>query len=88
MKELIVSEFGEAAYDYLAMHSMPGKAGTEVLHSTNAFNVLSLQKPAQNIVNLSKVNNLRFINKYFEGVNSKLDTGGVFIGCYETINAR
>ena len=31
---------------------------------------------------------MRYINKYFEKVNSKLDVGGVFVGCFETLTAR
>jgi len=41
-----------------------------------------------NIVSLQKVNDVRFINKYFELVNSKLNYGGIFIGCLETFRAR
>ncbi len=40
------------------------------------------------IVSLQKVNDVRYINKYFEKINSKLENGGIFIGCLETFNAR
>src|SRR5690606_25533350 len=40
------------------------------------------------IVNLSKTNNIRRINKFFEAVNALLPYGGTYIGCVETIQAR
>lgn len=39
-------------------------------------------------VGLGKINSERFINKYFEKVNSKLQNEGLFIGCLETFSAR
>jgi len=41
-----------------------------------------------NVVSLQRINDVRYINKYFEKVNSKLVNGGVFIGCLETLSGR
>lgn len=45
-------------------------------------------KNIDNIVSLQKINNVRYINKYLEKINSKLDKDGIFIGCLETFKAR
>ncbi len=45
-------------------------------------------KNAGNIISLQKLNDIRYINKYLEKVNSKLQNEGVFIGCLETFAAR
>ena len=37
------------------------------------------------IVSLYKINDVRYINKYFEKINSKLNDDGLFVGCLETI---
>jgi lipopolysaccharide/colanic/teichoic acid biosynthesis glycosyltransferase len=37
---------------------------------------------------LQKINNSRWINKFFRGVNSRLEFGGVLIGCAENNNQR
>lgn len=42
----------------------------------------------KNVVCLNKINDIRYINKYFEKINSKLDKGGIFVGCLETFTAR
>lgn len=49
---------------------------------------LDVNKGFHNIVSLQKINDVRYINKYFELINSKLNYGGVFIGCMETFRAR
>lgn len=40
------------------------------------------------IINLERINNIRFINKYFESANSKLQNGNYLIGCAETYEQR
>ena len=40
------------------------------------------------IVNLSRINDIQRINKFFESVNNKLPMGGIFIGCGETYMLR
>lgn len=37
---------------------------------------------------LQKVNNSRWVNKYFRAVNARLETGGVFAGCAEVNGQR
>lgn len=43
---------------------------------------------ADTILGFQKINNIRYINKYFEKINASLETGDVFIGCMETLSAR
>jgi len=53
-------------------------------------NSLRLEKMdnIDSIVSLQKINDIRYINKYFEKINSKMQNGGIFIGCLETFTAR
>ncbi|MEX1189798.1 MAG: sugar transferase [Bacteroidia bacterium] len=41
-----------------------------------------------NIINFSLVNDIRYINKYFQKVNQKLEQGDYFCGCLETFSAK
>ena len=50
--------------------------------------ILDQSKDNDTIISLEKINNSRFINKYLELVNSKLDNNGIFVGCLETFSAR
>lgn len=40
------------------------------------------------IVNLKRLNDIRFVNKFLESANEKLRPGGYFIGCVETSKQR
>lgn len=40
------------------------------------------------IINLKRLNDIRFINKFLESANEKLRKGGYFIGCVETCKQR
>ena len=45
-------------------------------------------KKSESIISLQKINDIRFVNKYFEKVNSKLPVEGIFVGCLETFSGR
>ena len=49
---------------------------------------LEKAKQIENIVSLKKINDVRYINKYFEKINKKLPEEGFFTGCFETFSAR
>jgi len=42
----------------------------------------------ESIVNINRVNDFRYINKFFEAVNAKLPVGGIFIDYFETKTMR
>ncbi|MFC2086842.1 sugar transferase [Bacteroidota bacterium] len=62
---------------------------TLVISTTTRFNVdKQPDNFYENIVNLKRINDIRYINKFFESVNGKLPGKGLFIGCAETKNQR
>ncbi len=46
------------------------------------------ENEVDHIIFIKRINDLRHINKFFEKVNQKLEVGGIFIGCLETLSAR
>jgi lipopolysaccharide/colanic/teichoic acid biosynthesis glycosyltransferase/transposase-like protein len=42
----------------------------------------------ESVIALKRINDVRYINKFFEKVNSKLPEDGLFVGCLETFTAR
>ncbi len=88
MKSLIIDKAGEEAYNYFSKYVGIESEKTFVLSSTNLFNILNNHNKYNGIINLSRTNDIRFINKFFEAVNSRLNDGDVFIGCLETISNR
>lgn len=59
-----------------------------IVSTTSHFNILNQIMLFDNIVNLKRINDIRFINKFFESVNERLLINGVLIGRMETKNLR
>lgn len=89
IKNFIINECNEDVFDFLIKYIDPGKKKTLLLSTTTVFNVQKqMDNYFKNAVNLKDINNIRYINKFFESVNSKLPNNGLFIGCAETKNQR
>jgi lipopolysaccharide/colanic/teichoic acid biosynthesis glycosyltransferase len=88
LKELIRLEAGERAYEFITRH-VEINGETLVLSTTTAFNVLNApESNYQFIVNLKRINDIQYLNKFFEAVNEKMSGDGVFVGCVETYPLR
>ena len=60
-----------------------------ITSTTTNFNIDKLNKvKVSDIVNLKKVNDSRYLNKFFESINLKLPNSGLFFGCVETYPNR
>jgi hypothetical protein len=89
MKQLIIRETSQKAYDFIANHLEVESEDTLVVATTTAFNIeKQFQHSYKNIVNIKRVNDIRRINKFFEAVNFKLEDGGIFISSVETYFLR
>ncbi len=63
-------------------------SSTAFFDTTNFFNVRAYPMKIQSIVNFGMINQMRFINKFFEEVNSVLEVNDIFICRAETIVGR
>ena len=88
MENLVLAEAGKEACEYIKTYADLKSKETLVVSTVTPFNILSNPNDINTIVNLWTVNDIRFINKFFEAVNSRLENGGTFIGCFETFSAR
>jgi lipopolysaccharide/colanic/teichoic acid biosynthesis glycosyltransferase len=89
LTRILIEETDERVIQFLEKYVKPGLTGTSIVSTTTRFNILNL--PLQEyelIINLKRVNDIQYINKFFEAVNAKLKQGGTFIGCVETYNLR
>lgn len=88
MKDLILQKIGSATYNWFSLFVDCEAPTTLVISTTNDFNILNHHSNFNALINLSRINDIRYINKFFENVNSKLNENDVFISCFETFNAR
>ncbi|MFM7729902.1 MAG: sugar transferase [Flavobacteriales bacterium] len=88
MKQLILENYGEAVCSFLDEHVDIESPNVLVVSSSNPFNISQSPQPLKSIINLARVNDIRYINKFFIVANSKLSDGGKFVVAFETIQAR
>jgi len=88
IKELIENLVGEDILAYFESFIDVTSKETMVIRNHHKCSRGRTFNNKSNLVCLSKINDIRNINKHFELVNSKLPQGGVFIGCLETLSAR
>lgn len=88
MKNDILKLIGPTAYNFIDEHVQLESEKTSVVITTNPFNIKHLTNGGVAIVNLRKVNGIRYINKFFKKVNQKLEVGQYYVCCSETIIER
>jgi len=89
LKQDIIKECGELGYEYIDYHADLLDPKNLVISTTTRFNILyQPENYLTGIINLKRVNDIRYVNKFFETVNVKLPAGGKFIGHVETAALR
>ena len=85
----LINEMGIKSFDFINKYAPIENKKTFVISTTTRINIgKQPDNTFTNIVNLHKVNDIRFLNKFFEAVNHKIPKGGIFIGIAETKNIR
>ena len=85
IRESIIQECGRDALDFISRHMDISDPHSLIISTTTRFNIqLQPEKYFKKIVNLKRVNDIQYVNKFFEAVNRKIPKGGVFISTVET----
>lgn len=88
-EEYLKNEIGTEPYEFIKNYAAIDSVNTLVVSTTTSFNIdAQVQTQFECIVNVKRVNDFRYINKYFESVNAKLPRGGIYIDFFETKNLR
>ena len=66
MKNLIIQKSGKEALDYFSKFTEVESEKTFVFSSSNIFNILNNNSIPNAIINLSRTNDIRFVNNFFE----------------------
>lgn len=87
--KVIGLEFGEEVKEMISNYLLEAVGPIQVVSTTTRFNIEALPESKYDcLVNLHKINDLRWLNKFFETVNHKLFDEGIFIGKAETYTLR
>ncbi len=89
LRAMIIEETDYESYSLIVRYLTSLKHDALIVSTSNFFNVLNQPEDIYKaIVNLQRVNDCQYINKFFEAVNSKLEYSGTFIGWAETYTIR
>ncbi len=89
LQTALLDDVGEKATRFIEDHVDLGDPQTLVTATLTRFNILRQpERHFSTIVNIRRVNDVRYLNKFFEAVNHKLPQNGKFIGCAETSEMR
>lgn len=88
VRKSIESNSGFDALEYFESFIDVTSLNTKVFNDPNLSFKDMEELEQENIVCLHKINEVRYINKQFEAINSRLPIGGIFMGCLETYSAR
>ena len=74
----------EKVYQYFSKYVNVDSKQTVLIHTNKQFNIDNLlEVNCITVINLQKLNDVRRINKFMEGINQKLISEGIFLGCFE-----
>jgi len=89
LKKSIIEESSDVVAQWIIKQVDIIDATTLLLATNTRFNIDNQPDGYYTtIVNLTGINDILRINKFFESINSKLPKGGIFIGCGETYILR
>jgi lipopolysaccharide/colanic/teichoic acid biosynthesis glycosyltransferase len=88
MKKFALNLVGEEVINFLEHYVTLETSKTLVVCTANAFNIINHNGEITAIVNFGKANQIRYINKFFETVNERLENDQLYIFPFETIVAR
>ena len=86
-KQLIINESNNETFNYFENYVDVATEKSLIVLKSNSLRLDKLDE-FESIVSLQMINDVRYINKYFEKINSKLQDDGIFIGCLETFSSR
>lgn len=87
--DFLRKEIGDEAFSFIFPYGAIDSPNALLIGATTPFTIdAQIQPFYESIINVNRVNDFRYINKFFEAVNSKLPPGGIFIDFFESKNMR
>jgi lipopolysaccharide/colanic/teichoic acid biosynthesis glycosyltransferase len=89
LNSIIIEETDQDTLDFIKKYFSTRKVDTLITSTTTVFNIYNQPRAKYKvIINLKRINDFQYINKFFEAVNSKLNLDGIYIDWVETYSQR
>jgi lipopolysaccharide/colanic/teichoic acid biosynthesis glycosyltransferase len=89
IKSIIIEQAGPEVWAFVAPQLASNPEQALLMATSTRFNIVN-QKPFvhQQLINLKRINDVRYLNKFFEAINGILPEGGIYINSVETYKIR
>ncbi|MBS9525887.1 sugar transferase [Litoribacter alkaliphilus] len=88
LDDIVRQKVGKVAFEFIIANRHVDGQEMFYLSSGDRFNLEHVSPNCSTIINLKKVNEKRWVNKFLESVNEKLPLGGIYIASVETYANR
>ena len=89
IQNAVESQCGKGSFMFMEKFLDVNDKRTMFISTTTRFNIeFQPDNFYDSIVNLRRINDIQYINKFLESVNRKLPVKGLFLGCAETKSSR
>ena len=75
-----LNQIDESVLSYILKFINPFHENTRILDTATIFNIETISKPVENLINLRKINYFDDLNRLFYVANEKLYNSGYLIG--------
>lgn len=89
IREIIIENYDKVVWDFVAPHLLEQPDENLVLATSTIFNIANQKRNHyKTLINLKRINDVRYLNKFFEAINAILPDGGIYINSVESYRIR
>lgn len=89
ISEIIIEQSGKEVWDFISPHLSKEPSENLLLATSTRFNILNQPTDTfKKVINVKRINDVRYLNKFFEAINEILPDGGIYINSVETYKTR
>ncbi len=89
IKDIVIEQAGEKVWQFVEPHVCSEPSKCLLLATSTIFNIKNQpDNTYETLINLKRVNDVRYLNKFFEAINALLPDGGIYINSVQTHSLR
>lgn len=89
IRDIVIEQAGEQVWDFISPHICSEPPKCLLMATSTVFNIKNQpDNTYETLVNLKRINDVRYLNKFFEAINALLPDGGIYINSVQTHSLR
>lgn len=89
IRDIVIEQAGEQVWDFISPHICVEPPKCLLMATSTVFNIKNQPDNFyETLINLKRINDVRYLNKFFEAINALLPDGGIYINSVQTHSLR